>query len=231
MTSLVLIPGLLCNQALWSSQVAILGRRADTVVADLRTQKTVTEMASAVLEAAPERFSLAGFSLGSQVALEIMSLAGKRVERLALLSATHGGLLPVVETALHNAIATIEGGDFNGYLEAAFPAYVSPSRAGDPVLKRCFMEMAHAVGEDAGLRQMRALLQIKGPFQGLDQIHCPTMIIGGQNDHRTTPAAHQALAEEIPGSELVIVEDAAHFTLLERPHVVSAWMELWMSRG
>jgi pimeloyl-ACP methyl ester carboxylesterase len=55
-------------------------------------------MASAVLERSPERFALAGFSLGSQVALEIMRTGKSHVERLALLSATHGGLLPPVRT-------------------------------------------------------------------------------------------------------------------------------------
>lgn len=231
MSSIVLIPGLLCNEDLWSSQAAVLGRRGDIVVADLSTQATVFEMASAVLEAAPEHFSLAGFSLGSQVALEIMSIAGERVERLALLSATHGGLLPPVEKAIGHAIEIIEGGNFDGYLEAAYPSYVSASRISDPVVKRCFMDMAHAVGKDAGLRQMRALLQIKTPFSSLGQIRCPALIIGGRNDRRTTPAAHQALAKEIPGSQLVMIEDAAHFTLLEQPSVVAEWMERWISTG
>ena len=231
MTSIVLIPGLLCNQALWTNQAAVLGRHGDIVIADLTTQATIGEMASAVLEAAPEHFSLAGFSLGSQVALEIMSMAGKRVERLALLSATHGGLLPSVEKAICKAIEIIEAGDFDGYLEAAYPAYVSASRISDRVLKRSFMDMAHAVGKDAGLRQMRALLQIKSSFSGLGQIGCPTLILGGRDDRRTTPAAHEALAKEIPGSQLVMVEDSAHFTPLEQPSIVAGWMELWISTG
>jgi pimeloyl-ACP methyl ester carboxylesterase len=229
MKSIVLIPGLLCNEALWRSQATVLGRHGEIVVADVTTQATISEMASAVLKAAPEYFSLAGFSLGSQVALQIMSIAGERVERLALLSATHGGLLPPVERAIGNAIEMIEGGDFEGYLEAAYPTYVSASRISDSVLKGRFMDMAHAIGKHAGLRQMRALLKIKSPFSELGQVRCPTMIVGGRNDRRTTPGAHQALAEEIPGSQLVMVDDAAHFTPLEQPSVVAGWMERWIS--
>jgi pimeloyl-ACP methyl ester carboxylesterase len=229
-TSLVLIPGLLCNHALWSSQVAGLSHYAEIVVADLTNQGTISEMASAVLRRAPEHFSLAGFSLGSQVALEIMSTARDRVERLALLSATHGGLLPPVEIALRRAIENIEQGGFDGYLEAVFPTYVSAARAADPILKRCFLEMAHAVGQEAGLRQMQALLAIKGPFSNISQIHCPTVIVGGRDDHRTTPAAHEALAQEIPGSELVIIDDAAHFTPLEQPAIVTEVLRRWITR-
>jgi pimeloyl-ACP methyl ester carboxylesterase len=229
-TSLVLIPGLLCNHALWSSQVAGLARYAEIVVADLTKERTISEMASTVLERAPKHFSLAGFSLGSQVALEIMSTAKDRVERLALLSATHGGLLPPVATAIHRAIESIERGGFDSYLEAVFPTYVSAARAADPMLKRCFFEMAHAVGQDTGLRQMRALLAIKGPFSSISQIRCPTVIVGGRDDHRTTPAAHEALANEIPGSELVLIDDAAHFTPLEQPSTVTEVLERWVTR-
>ena len=230
MTSLVLIPGLLSNHALWSSQVAGLARYAEIVVADLSNQGTISEMASAVLGRAPEHFSLAGFSLGSQVALEIMSTARDRVERLALLSATHGGLLPPIEIALRRAIESIEQGGFDGYLEAIFPTYVSAARAADPMLKRCFLEMAHAVGQDAGLRQMRALLAIKHPFSSTSQIRCPTVIVGGRDDHRTTPAAHEALANQIPGSELVIIDDAGHFTPLEQPSIVTGVLRRWITR-
>lgn len=229
MESLILIPGLLCNQLLWSNQLPKLTRNADVVVADPTRQETIKTMASAILEMAPARFSLAGFSLGSQVALEIMRTSAERVERLALLSATHGGLLPPVENAVHHAIKTIEQGGFDDYLEAAYPTYVAAAGAQDAVLKSVFVEMAHRVGQEAGLRQMRALLMIQGPFQNLDKIHCPTLVIGGGEDHRTTPAAHKALAAEIPGSMLLILEGAAHFTPLEAPNAVTEALNSWLT--
>lgn len=95
MSSLVLIPGLLCDARLWSAQIEGLARYADIAVADITQQRTISEMAESILESAPPLFSVAGFSLGSQVALEVMRLSRDRVDRLALLSATRGGLLPL----------------------------------------------------------------------------------------------------------------------------------------
>jgi pimeloyl-ACP methyl ester carboxylesterase len=119
MQSLVLIPGLLCEARLWSNQITTLARYADITVADITQQSTITEMADAVLQTSPPQFSLAGFSLGSQVALEVMRVSKDRVERLALLSATQGGLLPPVEMAnsalrfnLRNADSTEEWRSF-----------------------------------------------------------------------------------------------------------------------
>jgi pimeloyl-ACP methyl ester carboxylesterase len=90
------------------------------------------------------------------------------------------------------------------------------------------MDMAHAVGRDAGLRQMRALLEIASPFEHLNEISCPTVVIGGREDRRTTPGAHEVLAKEIPGSTLVMVDDAAHFTPLEQPSVITAVLQRWI---
>lgn len=229
MKSLVLVPGVLCDRRLWSRQIAALEALAEISVADITRQSTLAEMANDILAAAPERFSLAGFSLGSQVALEIMQSAGGRVERLALLSATHGGLLPPSTIALRRAMETIEQGGFEQYLEAAYVAYVAERRVNDAVLKQVFLDMAHAVGAEAGLRQIRVLLEIARPFSKLDQIRCPTVVIGGREDRRTTPAAHAALAKEIHGAEMIMIAGSGHFTTLEQPEAVTEALRRWMT--
>jgi pimeloyl-ACP methyl ester carboxylesterase len=52
--------------------------------------------------------------------------------------------------------------------------------------------------------------------------------IGGREDRRTTPAAHEELAGEIPGSTLVMVDGAAHFTPLEQPEIVTEVLRRWL---
>jgi pimeloyl-ACP methyl ester carboxylesterase len=136
--------------------------------------------------------------------------------------------LPGTEVAMRQAIDTIGSGGFDEYLETAYPTYVASPRVGDPVLKHCFWDMAHAVGPDAGLRQMRALLALTAPFPHIDRIACPTVILGGREDRRTTPLAHQKLARRIPGSRLVLVGQAAHFTPLEQPEIVTATLQRWI---
>jgi len=230
MTPLILVPGLLCDRRLWSHQIAGLADQAEISVADITQQSTLAKMAATVLASAPERFSLAGFSLGSQVALEIMQTAGERVERLALLSATRGGLLPPSVIAFRKAIGVIEQGGFQQYLDSFYPMYVAERRVNDAALKATFMDMAHAVGPEVGLRQIRVLMSITRPFAKLDQIRCPTFVIGGREDRRTTPAAHETLAREIPGAELVMIDDSGHFTTLEQPERVTRTLRQWLER-
>src|SRR5579884_4003287 len=101
---LLLIPGVLCEQRLWRRQIESLADRFGITVADLTGGESIAEMAEAVLARAPRRFSVAGFSLGGQVALEIARVAGERVERLALLSTPCGEVLPEVRNQIENAI-------------------------------------------------------------------------------------------------------------------------------
>ena len=198
MKKLVLIPGLLCNSRLWSAQIEALSAHADIYVPEIVGQTTIAQMATSILDSMRGRFSLAGFSLGSQVALQIMELAADRIDRLALLSATHGGLLPPVQEALRKAILTIERGGFAEYLESAYPTYVISSHAQDRDIRQSFMDMAYEVGPASGVLQMKALLDLEEPFRHLGQISCPTIVIGGSEDRRTTPAAHETLARGTP---------------------------------
>src|SRR3546814_4065278 len=89
MLPLSLLPGLLCDAALWRPQVEALADIAEPWVADLTTQDSTAAMAETVLAAMPPRFALAGLSMGGYVALEIMARAPERVTRLALRSEEH----------------------------------------------------------------------------------------------------------------------------------------------
>ena len=61
---LILLPGLLCDEALWAHQTETLADIADITVADKTQDDTIEGMAERVLAGAPETFALAGLSMG-----------------------------------------------------------------------------------------------------------------------------------------------------------------------
>jgi len=83
--NLVLVPGLLCDATLWEPQFRYLSETADIRIADVTRSETMIEMAEAVLAMVPEKFALAGLSMGGYVSLEIMRRTPERVTKLALL--------------------------------------------------------------------------------------------------------------------------------------------------
>ncbi|MGI8540129.1 MAG: alpha/beta fold hydrolase [Rubrobacteraceae bacterium] len=61
---LVFIPGLLCDERLWENQIEEFGDKYDISVADVSKDNSIEGMARRLLESSPERFALAGLSMG-----------------------------------------------------------------------------------------------------------------------------------------------------------------------
>ena len=91
--ALVLIPGMMCDARVFSHQFSVLSREIPVMVAPLSEGGTPEEMAVALLPSLPERFSLLGLSMGGNVAMEVLRLASRRVERACLI-----GCSPLPET-------------------------------------------------------------------------------------------------------------------------------------
>jgi pimeloyl-ACP methyl ester carboxylesterase len=63
-TPLILLPGLLLDEALWAPQLAALTDIAEMTVGDLTQHDSMAAMARAILAKAPPSFALAGLSMG-----------------------------------------------------------------------------------------------------------------------------------------------------------------------
>ena len=84
--NLVMIPGLLCSDALFADQIAGLKDHATVSIGRVLKQNNLANMASEILRVAPPTFALAGLSLGGYVAFEVLRQAPERVTKLALLN-------------------------------------------------------------------------------------------------------------------------------------------------
>jgi pimeloyl-ACP methyl ester carboxylesterase len=82
---LILVPGLMCDEAVWAQQFEVLGAGRPVHIASHGLSDTIEAMAERILSNAAPRFALAGHSMGGRVALEVMARAPERVSRLALL--------------------------------------------------------------------------------------------------------------------------------------------------
>src|SRR5258706_8316113 len=78
---LLLLSGLLCDETIWADIPERLGDRADVRVMSFRGFSSIPAMAEHVLAMAPERFAVAGHSMGGRVALEVVRSAPRRVSR------------------------------------------------------------------------------------------------------------------------------------------------------
>ena len=227
-TPLVLLPGLLCDAALWRHQTATLGDAAAFTMGDFTHDDSIEAMARSVLIEAPETFALAGLSMGGYVALEIMRQAPERVTRLALLDTSARPDTPEQTERRGGLIELARMGQFKGVTPRLLPMLIHPDRLGDAELTGTVMAMAERTGKDAFLRQQSAILKRVDSRPHLAAMRCPALVLCGRQDTPTPLEAHREMADAIPRASLVVVEDCGHLAPLEQPHAVSAALRYWL---
>jgi pimeloyl-ACP methyl ester carboxylesterase len=225
---LVLLPGLLCDGDLWAHQVAHLGEAARPTVADLGEGGTIGALAGRVLDGAPDRFALAGLSMGGYVALEIVRRAPDRVVKLALLDTNARADSPE-QTARRRALLDVAArGGFDRIAPAMLPSLVHPDRLGDAGLAGRLRDMAARIGATAFARQQGAIIGRPDSRPGLAAIGCPTLVLCGRQDAICPVELHAEIAGSIPGARLAVVEDCGHMSAMERPQAVTALLRDWL---
>lgn len=226
---LVLVPGLLCTAELWLPQVDALGDIVDIRVADHTAHDTMVDTAADILNTAPDRFALAGLSMGGYVSLEIMRQAPERVTRLALLDTSARADTPEQVKRRSDFIKLSEIGKFHGVTETLLPILIHETRLGDEALVATIYRMAQTVGQTGFVRQQRAIMSRSDSRDLLGRISCPALVLCGRQDQLTPLDLHREMAAGIPSSELVVLEDCGHLSTLERPDQVNAAMRDWLT--
>jgi pimeloyl-ACP methyl ester carboxylesterase len=233
MTSLILIPGLMCDRTVWEPQIRDLSDIANCCVPDHRGLDTLPAMAAAILEQAPATFALAGHSMGGRVAFEVFRQAPERVERLAIFDTRYQPLPAGTEGEQERegrlkllAIAKSEG--VRAMAQEWVQGMVHPDRKSDPALIPAIVEMFGRKSAQIFEAQIHALLNRPDAGPVLAEIRVPTLILCGRQDAWSPPAPHAEMAAKIPSSRLVIVEDSGHMVTKERPEQVSRSMRTWL---
>jgi len=225
--TLVLLPGALCDAALWRHQIAGLADIADVRVGDLTRDDSIGGMAARALASLPPRFALAGLSLGGYVALEIMRRAPDRVTRLALLG-TSARPEPAAEPKPGASRAIVDPSRAVGATPMT-TLLVHPMRLGDRRLATILAAMADRVGHKAFLLQQQAILRRPDSWPDLASIHCPTLLLCGRQDPLVPPSLQQEMTGAISGARSIVIEDCGHLSPLERPEMVTKALRDWLS--
>jgi pimeloyl-ACP methyl ester carboxylesterase len=227
-TTLLLLPGLLCDARLWRDQAAALAPLARPVIADLTRDDRIEAMAARALAAVEGRFALAGLSMGGYVALEVMRQAPERVERLCLLDTSARPDTPEQTRRRRGLLSLARSGQFRGVTPRLLPQLIHPSRLDTPLAAEV-MAMAERIGRDAFLRQQEAIMHRVDSRPHLARIAVPTLVGVGAEDALTPPDLAREMAALIPGARLSLFARAGHLPTMETPEAVNAALAAWLA--
>ena len=232
---LLLLPGMLCDAAFWRSQVEDLADICRPRVMSYGLLDSIEAMAQAVLAQAPDRFALAGHSMGGRVAQEIYRLAPERVLRLALLATDCRGhqdeAARAAEAGRREAMmAKVAAEGMEGFAEMWVRQILAADNlANEPLVAEVVAMMARQPAERLAAQTLAGLTR---PDQSdlLASIHRPTLVCAGALDELRPVEVHRWMAERIPQSRLVVIEGAGHMVAMERPDAVTKAMRDWLAR-
>jgi len=226
--SAVLLSGLLCDETFWTDITQRLAGVVEIRVVSFRGFSSIAAMAQHVLDIAPERFAVAGHSMGGRVALEIMRAASRRITGLALLNTgvhavrdgepqSRGRLLRVAYELGMPALAAEWLPPMLGS-DAARAAELMPQL-------RAMIQRFTAV-DYAG--QVNAMLNRPEVLSVLPSIAVPTLLLSGSDDSWSPISQQQSIRRRIPHATLFEIHGAGHMAPVERPDSVTIALREWL---
>jgi pimeloyl-[acyl-carrier protein] methyl ester esterase len=180
-------------------------------------------LSRAVAALLPTGCTLLGWSLGGMVAAWIAATGSDAVERLVLVSSTprvvrddswEHGLDRVIVAEFADQLRR----DYRGLIRR----FLSLQARGDErqvallrQLRAC--AFAHGEPDSAALEAGLAVLTESDLRATVGGIAVPTLVVAGEHDRLTPPAASGWLAGHIPGANLSLLESAGHAPFLSHP--------------
>ena len=230
---LLLPPGLVCDDAIWEHQASHFSKITTVKIPDYGLSDSLEKMAQVALRDAPERFAVAGHSMGGRVAFEIVRRVPERVAGVALLDTAYRSRATgeAGEQERVNRFALLDVARSRGMRAMArqwIPRIVHPARLSDEAFITSVVEMIGRKTADIFAAQINALLNRPDAAPVLSALRSPTLILCGREDLWSPLGGHREMAALVPRSKLVIIENCAHMAPMECPEEVTAALGDWL---
>ncbi|MCJ2181776.1 alpha/beta hydrolase [Novosphingobium sp. 1949] len=231
--SLVILPGLLCDSAMFGAQLDAF-ENAQVIDGFYGGADRLEAMADYALERMPARVSLMGHSMGARVALEVCRKAPERVARLALADT---GIHPVRAGEADKRYALRDLGRTQGFaalVDAWLPPMIGPARRHEDDLYEALQAMCLRAGQAVYEAQIEALLNRPEVEDLLGRLCCPVALIVGEADAWSPPSQHAEIAQFIAPHwadtcPLSTIAGAGHMAPAEAPEAFNTALRRWLA--
>lgn len=231
--TVVLLHGFTHTGRSWDPVAAALGESYTAIAPDIRGHGAASESEPVTLEAvigdigalAPERFTLAGYSMGGRIALHVALAIGARVKRVILIGASPGLADPGERERRRAADEALAGELERSTIEEFARRWAqTPVLGGQPPAVAAATHADRLRSTPAGLaRALRGLGTGALPplWDRLSELTMPVALIVGERDQKFQAIASQ-MATVIPDAHVDVVGGAGHAVHLEAPGLVAS---------
>lgn len=224
-TTLVMIPALCCDDALYAQTAQALADLADIKII-IPAKPSFAECGADILAAMPGRFVVLGTSFGGRTALELALAAPDRIAGLCVIGAGAGA---VADPAGGQARGALLRSGRAGEVHAAFAKIIAhlPGPRG-PAVRDAFLAMARRSDPARLALQNDALLGRVDRWAELARIACPALMLWGRHDQFSPAADGLRMASLISNARYVEIPDCGHLPTLEAPDETADAIRHWL---
>lgn len=226
---IVLIHGFPFSHEMWEPQIAVLQKRFRVVAYDLRghgeseagdgqyTLEFFVDDLIALLDFLKiQKAILCGLSIGGYIALRAVERNPERIGALILADTQAKADFNEAKLKRAAAIKSVKTNGVRAYAESFVKAVFAPQSLEER--KDIVERIRHIIQSNSSLGICGALLALVSrtdTTEALSAIKVPTMILVGEHDALTPPAASQEMHSRIANSEIHVIPNAAHMSNLE----------------
>ena len=226
----VLLHGYPFNRSLWNEQVSALNNSYRVITPDLRGlgESEATEGPATMNRMAQDvallldhleisRAVIGGLSMGGYVALAFYKQFPSRVRSLILADTrAQADTEEGKQTRLQQAEKALAEG-MAGIADSMLPKLLTPETVSKrPELVKRVRDMMLKTKPEGAAGALLGMAERDDQTPLLSQISCPALILVGREDPITPVADSEKMHREIAGSRLVVLDNAAHVSNLER---------------
>jgi 3-oxoadipate enol-lactonase len=170
-----------------------------------------------------------GLSMGGMVG-QGLAVRHPDVVKALVLANTGAKYPPEAQVLWAQRIATVESRGLAGIVEMVMQRYFSDAfRAAEPQAVAGFRSRVLRTDASGYVACCHAVANVDW-LERLRSVRCPTLVIAGALDVGAPVAMSQAIAERIPGAELVVLDAASHLSVVEQPAAFAAVLEAFLRR-
>ena len=226
----VLLHGYPFNRTLWNEQVGALSNSYRVITPDLRghgesdaspaaaTMNRMAQDVAALLDHLEiHRAVVGGLSMGGYVALAFYKQFPSRVRALVLADTRAQADTEEGKQTRHQQAEKALAEGMAGIADSMLPKLLTPDTVSKrPEVVKRVRDMMLKTKPEGAAGALLGMAERDDQTSLLSQISCPTLILVGQEDQITPVKDSEKMHREIAGSRLVVIENAAHVSNLER---------------
>ena len=226
----VLLHGYPFNRTLWNEQVSALSNSYRVITPDLRghgesdaspgaaTMNRMAQDVAALLDHLEiHRAVVGGLSMGGYVALAFYKQFPSRVRALVLADTRAQADTEEGKVTRHQQAEKALAEGMAGIADSMLPKLLTPDTVSKrPEVVKRMRDMMLKTKPEGAASALLGMAERDDQTALLSQISCPALILVGQEDQITPVKDSEKMHREIAGSRLVVIENAAHVSNLER---------------